>query len=136
MFQEEKPRLRPLPVPPFRMFTEVVRTVCDDTTVRIDSSYYAARPALIGSQVAVRIYASTIEIRDHHTHALLRVHPRMAHPGSVVLPTNERPFNPSRQTALLLSSAGRTGPQTKALCQQMFDTEGASDNARCGALSG
>jgi hypothetical protein len=92
--------------------------------VRVDSSYYAARPAPIGSQVVVRIYASTIEIRDRHTHALLRVHPRMAHPGSVVLPTNERPFNPSRQTALLLSSAGRIGPQTQALCQQMFDTEG------------
>ncbi|VIO69844.1 hypothetical protein CI41S_20910 [Bradyrhizobium ivorense] len=108
----------------FRIFTEVVRTVCDDTTVRVDSSYYAARPGSIDSQVVVRIYASTIEIRDRHTHALLRVHPRMAHPGSVVLPTNERPFNPSQQTVLLLSSAGRIGPQTKALCQQIFDTEG------------
>jgi hypothetical protein len=48
----------------------------------------------------------------------------MARPGSVVLPNNERPFNPSRQTAFLLSSAGSIGPQTKALCQQMFDTEG------------
>ncbi|MEY9418611.1 hypothetical protein ABIF69_005053 [Bradyrhizobium japonicum] len=45
MFQEEKPHLRPLPVAPFRIFTEVVRTVCDDTTVRVDNSYYAARPA-------------------------------------------------------------------------------------------
>ena len=124
MFQEEKPHLRPLPVAAFRIFTEVVRTVCDDTTVRVDSSYYAARPAPIGSQVVVRIYASTIEIRDRHTHALLRVHPRMAHPGSVVLPTNERPFNPSRQTAVLLASAERIGPQTRALCQQVFDTEG------------
>ena len=124
MFQEEKPHLRPLPVAAFRIFTEVVRTVCDDTTVRVDSSYYAARPAPIGSQVVVRIYASTIEIRDRHTHALLRVHPRMAHPGSVVLPTSERPFNPSRQTAVLLASAERIGPQTRALCQQMFDAEG------------
>jgi hypothetical protein len=124
MFQEEKPHLRPLPVAAFRIFTEVVRTVCDDTTVRVDCSYYAARPAPIGSQVVVRIYASTIEIRDRHTHALLRVHPRMAHPGSVVLPTNERPFNPSRQTAVLLASAERIGPQTRALCQQVFDTEG------------
>jgi hypothetical protein len=124
MFQEEKPHLRPLPVAAFRIFTEVVRTVCDDTTVRVDSSYYAARPAPIGSQVVVRIYASTIEIRDRHTHALLRVHPRMAHAGSVVLPTNERPFNPSRQTAVLLASAERIGPQTRALCQQVFDTEG------------
>ncbi|MGX1350439.1 transposase [Bradyrhizobium elkanii] len=124
MFQEEKPHLRPLPVAAFRIFTEVVRTVCDDTTVRVDSSYYAARPAPIGSQVVVRIYASTIEIRDRHTHALLRVHPRMTHSGSVVLPTSERPFNPSRQTAVLLASAERIGPQTRALCQQMFDTEG------------
>lgn len=124
MFQEEKPHLRPLPVAPFRIFTEVVRTVCDDTTVRVDSSYYAARPAAIGSQVVVRIYTSTIEIRDRHTHALLRIHPRMTHPGSVVLPTNERPFNPSRQTAVLLANAGRIGPQTKALCQHMFDAEG------------
>ncbi|RUX76375.1 IS21 family transposase, partial [Mesorhizobium sp. M2A.F.Ca.ET.040.01.1.1] len=107
-----------------RMFTEVVRTVCDDTTVRVDNSYYAARPALIGSQVNVRLYTSTIEIRDRHTHALLRVHPRMTHPGSVVLPTNERPFNPSRQTAVLLANAGRIGPQTRALCQHMFDAEG------------
>jgi hypothetical protein len=124
MFQEEKPHLRPLPVAAFRIFTEVVRTVCDDTTVRVDSSYYAARPAPIGSQVVVRIYASTIEIRDRHTHALLRVHSRTTHPGSVVLPTSERPFNPSRQTAVLLASAERIGPQTRALCQQVFDTEG------------
>jgi hypothetical protein len=33
MFQEEKPHLRPLPVTAFRIFTEVVRPVCDDTTV-------------------------------------------------------------------------------------------------------
>ncbi|MHC2602538.1 hypothetical protein ACVL92_003352 [Bradyrhizobium liaoningense] len=118
MFQEEKPHLRPLPVAPFRIFTEVVRTVCDDTTVRVDNSYYAARPAPIGSQVVVRIYTTTIEIRDRHTRALLRVHSRMAHPGSVVLPTSERPFNPSRQTAVLLASAERIGPQTRALCQQ------------------
>ncbi|MGX1340820.1 transposase [Bradyrhizobium japonicum] len=69
MFQEEKPHLRPLPVAPFRIFTEVVRTVCDDTTVRVDNSYYAARPAPIGSQVVVRIYTTTIEIRDRHTRA-------------------------------------------------------------------
>lgn len=124
MFQEEKPHLRPLPVSAFRYFTEAVRTVCDDTTVRVDSSYYAARPAPISSQVVVRIYTSTIEIRDHRAQALLRIHSRMARPGSVVLPNNERPFNPSRQTAFLLLSAGSIGPQTKALCQQMFDTEG------------
>ncbi|MGU7785364.1 IS21 family transposase [Burkholderia sp. PU8-34] len=124
MFQEEKPSLRPLPLTGFRYFTEVVRTVWDDTTVSVDRSNYAARPAPIGSLVSVRLYDSTIEIRDRRTQALLRTHPRALQAGSLELPQDERPFNPSRQTALLLASAGDIGPQTKALCQHMFDAEG------------
>ncbi|WOH52770.1 IS21 family transposase [Bradyrhizobium sp. sBnM-33] len=124
MFQEEKPHLRPLPATGFRYFSELVRTVYDDTTVRVDHSDYAARPAPIGSQVVVRLYETTIEIRDRSTQALLRVHARAARPGSLKLPHNERPFNPSRQTAFLLASAGDIGPQAKALCQHLFDTEG------------
>jgi transposase len=124
MFQEEKPHLRPLPAEPFRYFTEVIRTVWDDTTVRVDNSSYAARPATIGSSVLVRIYESVIEIRDHKTQALLRTHARAARPGSLVLPEEERPFNPSRQTRYLLSQAEAIGPQTHALCQQLFDTQG------------
>nr|WP_245452520.1 IS21 family transposase [Bradyrhizobium forestalis] len=124
MFQEEKPHLRPLPATGFRYFSELVRTVYDDTTVRVDHSDYAARPAPIGSQVIVRLYETTIEIRDRSTQALLRVHARAARPGSLALPVNERPFNPSRQTAFLLASAGDIGAQTKALCQHLFDTEG------------
>jgi hypothetical protein len=124
MFQEERPHLRPLPVAGFRYCTEVVRTVWDDTTVRVDNSYYAARPAPIGSQVVVRVYETTIEIRGLKTQALLRVHARAAQPGSLELPDHERPFNPSRQTTFLLARAGDIGPQTKTLCQQMFDTEG------------
>nr|WP_197424403.1 hypothetical protein [Bradyrhizobium yuanmingense] len=56
--------------------------------------------------------------------ALLRVHARAARPVSLKLPHNGRPFNPSRQTAFLLASAGDIGPQAKALCQHLFDTEG------------
>src|ERR1700753_2454409 len=37
---------------------------------------------------------------------------------------SERPFNPSRQTSVALASAGDIGPQTKALCQHLFDAEG------------
>ena len=124
MFQEEKPHLRPLPIESFRYFTEEIRTVYDDTTVRVDGSYYAARPAPIGSKVQVRVYTSTIEIRDRSTQALLRIHSRATHPGSVNLPYSERPFNPSRETSFLLARAGEIGPQTKALCQHLFETEG------------
>ncbi|MGF6813156.1 hypothetical protein OKW30_008373 [Paraburkholderia sp. Clong3] len=66
----------------------------------------------------------SIEIRDRRTQALLRTHPRAVKAGSLELPEDERPFNPSRQSAFLLASAGDIGPQTKALCQYMFDSEG------------
>jgi transposase len=124
MFQEEKPHLRPLPLEPFRTFTEVIRTVWDDTTVRVDNSSYAARPAPIGSTVLVRIYQNSIQIRDHKTQALLRTHARAARPGSLALPEAERPFNPSRQTRYLLSQAEALGTHTHALCQRLFDTQG------------
>jgi transposase len=124
MFEEEKPHLRALPVQPFRYFTESIRSVWDDTTVRVDNSSYAARPAPIGSTVLVRLYEHSLEIRDHKTQALLRTHPRALHPGSVLLPESERPFNPTRQTAFLLSQAQAIGPRTQALCQRLFDTEG------------
>ena len=92
--------------------------------IRVDGSFYAARPAPIGSKVVVRIYTSTIEIRERSTQALLRIHSRATHAGSVILPHNERPFNPSRETSFLLARAGDVGPQTKALCQHPFESEG------------
>jgi hypothetical protein len=42
----------------------------------------------------------------------------------VLLPESERPFNPTRQTAFLLSQAQAIGPHTHALCQRLFDSEG------------
>ncbi len=124
MFQEEKAHLRPLPAEPFRYFTECVRTVWDDTTVRVDNSSYAARPAAIGTAVLVRIYENVIEIRDYKNQALLRTHARAARAGSLLLPEQERPFHPSRQTRYLLSQAEAIGPHIHALCQRLFDTQG------------
>ncbi len=45
MFEEERAHLQALPVTRMQYFTEVQRTVCDDSCVRIDHSSYAARPA-------------------------------------------------------------------------------------------
>jgi transposase len=105
MFQEERPHLQPLPLEPFRYFTECQRTVQDDTTVQLDGAWYAARPAGIGTQVLVRGFLHDIEIRDIKTLALIRRHTRIAK-GSVELPEDERVFNPSRQTRQPLASKG------------------------------
>ncbi len=124
MYQEERTHLKALPLEGFRYYTECARTVADDTCVRIDHSSYAARPALIGSRVLVRVYEHQIEIRDLRSHALLRTHPLAQRPGSVLLPDAERPFNPSRETRRILSQAAEIGPATLALCQLWFERDG------------
>jgi len=136
MFEEERASLLPLPITHFAFFREMVRTVCDDTTVRVDSSNYAARPAAIGAKVTVRLYAHLVEIRDRQTGELLRTHARSEKPGSTVLPDEERPFNPSRQTELLWKLAREIGPHCLALCQQWFGREGRVGQRRMWGLVG
>ena len=124
MFQEERPHLLALPLLGMQYFNEVQRTVYDDTCIRVDHSSYAARPAPIGSLVLVRLFEHRLEIRDLKTQALLRSHERVDRPGTVVLPDEERLFNPSRETKRILSQAKAIGPATHTLCETLFAREG------------
>lgn len=124
MFQEERAVLGPLPLQGFQYFTECKRTVYDDTCIRIDHSSYAARPAPIGSIVLVRLFEHHLEIRNLQTQVLLRTHALAEKPGSVILPNDERPFNPSRETHRILIQAKAIGPSAEQLCQKLFDSEG------------
>jgi len=124
MFEEERPLLQPLPTLGMQFFTESQRTVCDDSCVRVDHSSYAARPAPIGSRVLVRRFEHRIEIRELKTQALLRTHARVERPGSVVLPLEERVFNPSRETRRILGQAKAIGADAERLCQMLFAIEG------------
>ena len=123
MFEAERAHLKPLPLLGMQYFTQGVRTVCDDSCVRVDHSSYAARPAAIGSKVLVRIFERRIEIRDLQG-ALLRTHAKAERPGSVVLPADERVFNPSRETRLILGQAQEIGEHASRLCELMFAAEG------------
>ena len=124
MFEEEGPHLQPLPLLGMQYFTEAQRTVCDDSCVRVDHSSYAARPAPIGSRVLVRVFERRIEIRELHTQALLRSHPRAERAGTVVLPADERVFNPSRETRRILAQAKAIGADASRLCELLFAIEG------------
>lgn len=124
MFEEEKPHLQALPIVGMQYFTESQRTVYDDTCVRIDHSSYAARPAPIGCVVLVRIFEHRIEIRDLQSKSLLRTHARAQRPGTVILPNEERVFNPSRETLHILNQAKDIGPQAHRLCEMLFGIEG------------
>ena len=124
MYQEERPHLKPLPVTGVQYFAEVTRTVCDDTCIRHDHSSYAARPARIGSQVLVRVFDHHLEIRDLRTLVLIRTHARVDRPGTVILPDEERLFNPSRETRTILKQAQAIGPAVLELCETLFGREG------------
>ena len=124
MFEEERPHLQPLPLLGMQYFEEVKRTVCDDACVRIDHSSYAARPAPIGSKVLVRVFTQRIEIRDLSSLELLRTHAKAERPGTVVLPLEERVFNPSRETRYILKQARAIGEQASRLCEMLFAVEG------------
>jgi transposase len=124
MFEEERPHLKPLPVLSMQYFKEEQRTVCDDSCIQLDYSSYAARPALIGSCVIVRIFERHLEIRDFKTRLLLRTHAKADRPGTVVLPLAERLFNPSRETRQILNQAKDIGPAALQLCETLFAHEG------------
>jgi transposase len=124
MLEEERAHLKPMPLLGMQYFEEAVRTVCDDSCVRVDHSSYAARPAAIGTKVLVRIYAQRLEIRDMQTGALLRTHAKAERPGTVVLPQDERVFNPSRETRHILRQANEIGEHAARLCELLFAIEG------------
>jgi transposase len=124
MFQEEKPHLLPLPLLGMQYFTEAQYTVNDDSCVRVAHSSYAARPAAIGSRVLVRLFTHRLEIRDLRTQVLLRTHERAQRPGTVVLPMQERVFNPSRETQRILGKAKAIGAAAHRLCEILFEREG------------
>lgn len=84
----------------------------------------ATTPSAIGSKVLVRIFERRLEIRDLQTKALLRTHAKAERPGTVVLPNDERVFNPSRETRAILKQADDIGLDAARLCQLQFAIEG------------
>jgi transposase len=130
MYIEEKPHLKPLPAASFRIFREEIRTVQDDGTVQVDGSWYAARPAVIGSQILVRIFELEVAILEPRTLTVVRRHPRAVRKGEVRLPDDERIYNPSRQTHAILKEAQNIGPKTHELCLKLFENEGRSGHKR------
>jgi transposase/5S rRNA maturation endonuclease (ribonuclease M5) len=134
LFQEEKPYLQPLPLESFRYFEQEKRTVYDDGTIQVGNSYYAANPAPLYSEVAIRIYDDQIEILDPIRMEVIRRHPISRRPGSLMMNPADRIFNPSRETDRLLAQAECIGPHTFDLCETWFKEEGRSGQRRMYAL--
>jgi transposase len=119
LYLEERPHLKPLPTESFRFFRQETRTVDDAGLVQVDCSYYAAMPAPLYSEVAVRVYEREIEILDDQGQ-LLRRHPKSTQKGHVELPEEDRLFNPSRETARLIGKVAKIGPHCTQLAREIF----------------
>jgi transposase len=119
LYREELPHLRPLPATRFRFFKQESRTVDDSGLIQVGASYYAALPAAPLSVVTVRLYAQELEILDR-TGQVVRRHEKAQRKGSFHLEASDRLFNPSRETARLLSKAQQIGPQTAAFAQALL----------------
>ena len=123
MYLEERPHLRPLPIEGFRYFRQERRTVDDAGCVQIDARYYPALPARLYSEVTVRVYAQEVEILRADG-AVLRRHPVSARAGYEALKPEDRIFNPSRQSARLLTRVAKIGPFTARFAEALFATLG------------
>ncbi|UCF85472.1 MAG: IS21 family transposase [Desulfobacteraceae bacterium] len=130
MFQEEKPYLKELPLTSFRYFYQESRTVWDDGTIQVGQCYYSALPARLYQKVIVRIYEYEIEIIEPATMEVIRRHIKSFRAGYVQMEEKDRIFNPSRQTSSLFSRAGKIGPETKRLCELLFEDQGRSGQRR------
>jgi len=130
MFQEEKSYLNPLPLKGFDYFRQETRKVYDDGTIQVAQSYYSALPAPLHQDVIVRIYEYEIEIIDPRTMEKIRTHIKSHRVGAVKIDPEDRIFNPSRQTAYLLSKAEGIGPQTRKLCELIFKEQGRPGQRR------
>jgi transposase len=123
MFAEERPYLKPLPTQSFRFFKQEVRTVDDAGLVQVHAAYYSALPAPPHSRVAVRIYEREIELLDEQG-VVLRRHEKATRKGQFVLPEEDRLFNPSRETARLISRVAKLGPSCQKLAREIFARRG------------
>jgi len=121
---EREALLIPLPLIGFKYFRQETRKVSDDGTIQVGQSYYAALPAPLHQEVIVRIYADEIEIIDPHRMEKIRTHHKSHRAGEVKMNPEDRIFNPSRQTDYLLSKAKSIGPNTRRLCDLLFEEQG------------
>lgn len=123
LYEEERPHLQPLPAARFRFFTQESRTVDDSGLIQVQGSYYAALPAAPHSVVTIRVSEHAIEILDR-ADQLVRRHEKALRKGSFRLEARDRLFNPSRETAKLLSKAQQIGPCTATYAQELFARRG------------
>jgi hypothetical protein len=76
MFAEERPKLAPLPLEPFRFYQYGSRTVHLDGCIEVEAAYYSVPPGWIGQRVQVQWTDLHVRVLVLTTGELLREHVR------------------------------------------------------------
>jgi transposase len=123
MFEEERPRLLPLPIEPFRYYQHGERTVHLDGHVEVEGAYYAAPPGMIGARLPVQWDGECVRLLDRSTGRLLREH-LVQHRGGYRTPEADRPTKTPQTTLQLLARTRHAGHQIGALCAEIHRCDG------------
>lgn len=129
MFAEEQPALGPLPLEPFRYYQYGARTVHLDGCVEVEAAYYGAPPGWIGQRVQVQWNDLHVRLLAPQTGQLLREHLR-APRGWHRVHDDDRSARTPRSTLALLASAKTAGPSISAICDHIYQHEGAAGTRR------
>jgi transposase len=123
MFAEEKPKLLPLPLEPFRYYQYGERIVHLDGCVEVEAAYYGAPPGWIGRLLRVQWDELYVRLLDPKTGQLLREHVRQKR-GWYRIKEEDRPKRTPLRTSQLLWRAGRAGSHIGALCDAIHRQQG------------
>jgi transposase len=124
MFAEEQPALGGLPIEPFRYYRYGARTVHLDGCVEVDAAYYGAPPGWIGHRVQVQWNDHQVRLLTP-TGQLLREHLR-APRGWHRIHDDDRSARTPRSTLALLAGAKTAGPSIGAVCDAIYQHDGAA----------
>jgi transposase len=134
-FLEEQPKLRALPLEPFRYYKHARRTVHLDGCIEVEGAFYGAPPGWIGREVCVQWDERTVRLLDAKTGALVRELGKRPRGWRHVHP-DDRPAKTPMGTLQLLSRARTAGAGIGKLCEAVHQRSGEAGVRRIlGVLS-
>ena len=116
-FEEERPKLRPLPLAPYDVGSEEPVSASSQFRVTLDTNRYSVPSEYAGARLRLRRYPDKLLI--YHQHNLVAEHPRSyERRGDFLLPDHERKLLAQRRRGreqLLLKRLMRISPRAEAL---------------------
>jgi len=123
MFIEEQPKLKALPLEPFRFYHFGERTVHLDGAVEVEGAYYHLPPGWRGARVSVQWDALRVRLLDKETGELVVEHARTKR-GGRRMREEHRPKKTPASTEALLARAACAGKHIGAVCRAIHAQDG------------